>query len=210
MFRYAGVKISLLFYLLEDPYADSFRRRLGYTWEPQIAIPITKALALYPVGMSSRPFTHQDFSLTLKKKAAISVFMMLITLIPILWDKGPRTLRVFTVFAWSSFVITFLAFVFMIAMWAVADERFKKAGWEVRWGPLVRFFLLLLIFERVLGTRALNMLFFLLALDVVCGDDVAAHRRIELMERCFILVVLGAGSDGVDSGRRSPTTGNRP
>jgi len=108
---------------------------LGYTWEPQIAIPITKALALYPV-------------------AAVSVFTMLITLLPVMRDRGPRTLRVFAVFAWFSFVVALLAFVFMIAMWAIADERFRKAGWEVRWGPLpwMSFVATMLLFIVALNT----------------------------------------------------------
>lgn len=63
--------------------------------------------------------------------------MTLISFIPVLRNKTPRTLRVLTVLAWSSFAIAVIVFVFMIAMWSVADERFKAAGWKVHWGPLV-------------------------------------------------------------------------
>lgn len=37
--------------------------RLGYTWEPQIEIPVTKALAFYPVGvfLVSCNHLHEDF-----------------------------------------------------------------------------------------------------------------------------------------------------
>lgn len=70
-------------------------------------------------------------------EAAIAVFLTLIAFVPILRDRNLRTLRVFAVFAWFSLVSALLAFVFMIAMWSVAEERFKAAGWKVRWGPLV-------------------------------------------------------------------------
>jgi hypothetical protein len=39
-------------------------RRMGYTWEPEIALPITKALALYPVGESFAGFVNALFLLT--------------------------------------------------------------------------------------------------------------------------------------------------
>ncbi|KAF9446831.1 hypothetical protein P691DRAFT_707840 [Macrolepiota fuliginosa MF-IS2] len=112
-----GVRFGIWGWCLDADHVCSDVLGLGYTWEPEVSIPITKALAFYPI-------------------AAASVFMTLVALLPVLRDRTPRTLRVFAVFAWSSFVFTFLAFVFMIAMWSVADERFKNAGWKVRWGPL--------------------------------------------------------------------------
>ncbi|KXN84770.1 hypothetical protein AN958_12197 [Leucoagaricus sp. SymC.cos] len=112
-----GVRFGIWGWCREQRSMCSEKLGMGYTWEPEIAIPITKALALYPV-------------------AAISAFMTLIAFIPILRDRSPRTLRVFVIFVWTSFVLAGVVFVFMIAMWSVADERFKAAGWKVHWGPL--------------------------------------------------------------------------
>lgn len=112
-----GVRFGIWGWCLEQGSVCSDRLGMGYTWEPEVAIPITKALALYPV-------------------VAISSFITLIAFIPILKVKTQRTLRVLQVLSWSSFALAATVFVFMIAMWSVADERFKAAGWKVHWGPL--------------------------------------------------------------------------
>lgn len=70
-------------------------------------------------------------------EAAIVVFLALIAFIPILRNRNSRTLRIFAVFAWASLVSALVAFGFMIAMWSIVEEKFKAAGWKVRWGPLV-------------------------------------------------------------------------
>lgn len=71
-------------------------------------------------------------------EAAVLVFLALVTLILVLMrNKSLWALRLFVVFVWSSFVSALVAFVFMIAMWSVIEERFKADGWKVRWGPLV-------------------------------------------------------------------------
>ncbi|GLB40274.1 hypothetical protein LshimejAT787_0801450 [Lyophyllum shimeji] len=92
--------------------------QLGYTWEPQIPDPLTKALVFYPL-------------------TAISTFFALISLLPMVVTGHTRkTKRVFLVFVMSSFVASFLAFVFAIGMWNVARIRFHKAGYQAKFGPL--------------------------------------------------------------------------
>lgn len=49
------VRIALLWSLYYyDWIAGRLSTRLGYTWEPQIATPITSALILFPIGLYSR------------------------------------------------------------------------------------------------------------------------------------------------------------
>ncbi|KAJ3564006.1 hypothetical protein NP233_g8577 [Leucocoprinus birnbaumii] len=112
-----GVRFGIWGWCMDEGSVCSDRLGLGYTWEPEVSIPITKALALYPV-------------------AAIASLMTLFAFIPILRLKTLRNLRVLQVLAWSTFAVAGIVFVFMIAMWSVADERFKAAGWKVHWGPL--------------------------------------------------------------------------
>ncbi|KAF5359529.1 hypothetical protein D9756_003495 [Leucocoprinus leucothites] len=168
-----GVRFGIWGWCLEQGSVCSDRLGMGYTWEPEVAIPITKALALYPVvtPFSLTPLSHlsiapqpsfispsfitinptsftlfsADLPMSISFDAldvdasdafAISSFITLIAFIPILKVKTQRTLRVLQVLSWSSFALAATVFVFMIAMWSVADERFKAAGWKVHWGPL--------------------------------------------------------------------------
>lgn len=95
--------------------------KLGYTWEPEISIPITGALVLYPI-------------------ASILAFLLLLSLIPVLRARTEKLKadsdRVLRFFAVSSFTTSALAFVFMIAMFNIARKRFNEAGFPAQFGPL--------------------------------------------------------------------------
>jgi len=92
--------------------------QLGYTWEPQIPVPITNALVFYPI-------------------TAVLTFFSLVSLLPmVLTGQTQKTKRVFLVFVMSSFVASLLAFVFAMGMWNVARIRFHKAGFQAKFGPL--------------------------------------------------------------------------
>ncbi|KAF7771757.1 hypothetical protein Agabi119p4_6068 [Agaricus bisporus var. burnettii] len=113
-----GVRFGIWGWCLDEGSICSETLGLGYAWDPEVSIPITKALILYPLS-------------------AVLVFLALVTLILVLMrNKSLWALRLFVVFVWSSFVSALVAFVFMIAMWSVIEERFKADGWKVRWGPL--------------------------------------------------------------------------
>ncbi|KIM39896.1 hypothetical protein M413DRAFT_446815 [Hebeloma cylindrosporum] len=91
--------------------------RLGYTWEPQLAVPISSALVLYPIS-------------------AVFVFCTMITLLPVLYARSARSDKIFAISAWISFAVSFLAFLFMIGMWGVAKSRFEKQGFGASYGNL--------------------------------------------------------------------------
>ncbi|PPQ81016.1 hypothetical protein CVT25_014524 [Psilocybe cyanescens] len=91
--------------------------QLGYTWEPEIAIPITKAFVFYPI-------------------AAVFTFLTMISMLPVLWVRTERSDKVFQVFAWISFAFSSLAFLFTIGMWGVAKSKFEKRGFSATYGNL--------------------------------------------------------------------------
>jgi hypothetical protein len=114
-------------------------------------------------------------------EAAIVVLLALIAFIPVLRNRNARTLRVFAVFAWASLVSALVAFGFMIAMWSVIEERFKAAGWKVRWGPLVGVDETFPFFV-VVGLVLLTMIPRLAAMDILCFCSVTHHRGGEHLE----------------------------
>lgn len=91
--------------------------QLGYTWEPQVPIPITNALVLYPITASS-------------------ILLTMMSLIPITYARSARADRVFVILAWISFTSSTIAFLFMIGMWGIAKYRFEKRGFSASYGPL--------------------------------------------------------------------------
>ena len=62
----------------------------------------------------------------------------MISLIPVIYARNARADRIFVIFAWISFVLSTMAFTFMIAMWSIAKFRFEKRGFGASYGPLVR------------------------------------------------------------------------
>ncbi|PFH48778.1 hypothetical protein AMATHDRAFT_149160, partial [Amanita thiersii Skay4041] len=114
-----GTRFGLWGWCLDEDGACSDSLRLGYTWEPEVAVPITKALALYPA-------------------AALMTALALISLTPVLLyrTRTPKAERVFFYFVLVSFTLSLVAFVFMIAVWTIAKMRFEKAGFVAKYGPL--------------------------------------------------------------------------
>ncbi|KAF8150023.1 hypothetical protein B0H34DRAFT_666564 [Crassisporium funariophilum] len=112
-----GVRFGLWGWCLDEDKMCLSPLQLGYTWEPQIANPITKALAFYPLTV-------------------VLTSLTMISLVPVQCARSARSDRIFFVFAWISFASSFLAFCFMIGMWAVAKSRFEKRGFAANYGPL--------------------------------------------------------------------------
>ncbi|KAJ3489194.1 hypothetical protein NLJ89_g11552 [Agrocybe chaxingu] len=93
---------------------------LGYTWEPEIAIPITKALIFYPISV-------------------VFTFFTMASLMPVLCARNARSDKIFDIFAWMSFGTSALAFFFMIGMFDTARKRFERRGFDASFGNLVSF-----------------------------------------------------------------------
>jgi len=112
-----GVRFGLFGWCLDD---QSFCEGplLGWTWDPN-AIPwLTKSLVLYPI-------------------ATVFTFFAAVSIIPQFCYKGYRHFPspFFSIFIMLSFVAIFLAFIFTIALFVVARDRFHKQGFEATYGP---------------------------------------------------------------------------
>uniref|UniRef100_A0A8H7Y2Q9 Uncharacterized protein n=1 Tax=Psilocybe cubensis TaxID=181762 RepID=A0A8H7Y2Q9_PSICU len=90
---------------------------LGFTWQPEIDNPITKAFVFYPIS-------------------AIFTFLTMVSMMPVLCVRTERSDKVFRIFAWISFAFSSLAFLFMIGIWGVAKSRFEKRGFSATYGNL--------------------------------------------------------------------------
>jgi hypothetical protein len=145
--------------------------RLGYTWEPQLAVPISSALVFYPIstwkkyGIGSPYLSNTSFS-----RPVFTSFTM-ITLLPVLCARNTRSDKIFKTSAWISFAFSSLAFLFMIGMWGVAKSRFEKRGFSASYGNLV-------ISLGRLQTRGpcAHVAFLYQALDVPCCVAIVTPR----------------------------------
>lgn len=72
--------------------------------------------------------------------AAVLCFLTMISLVPVALQRTERTDKVFSLMAILSFLVSLIAFTFMITIWSIAKDRFQKAGFEARFGPLVSSF----------------------------------------------------------------------
>ncbi|KAF9563221.1 hypothetical protein CPC08DRAFT_686789 [Agrocybe pediades] len=126
-----GVKFGMWGWCLDD-YLVCSPLQLGYTWQPEIAIPITKALVLYPI-------------------AAVFSFLCVVSMVPILCVRASQpTDKIFKILSWTSFAWSFLSFLFMIGTFGTAKARFEKRGFgasygNLPWMSLVASLLLLLV-----------------------------------------------------------------
>ena len=111
--------------------------RLGYTWEPQLAVPISSALVLYPISTWAPFVDYEIWPPIISFLGAVFTFFTMITLLPVLFARSARSDKIFAIFAWTSFAVSFLAFLFMIGMWGVAKSRFEKRGFGASYGNLV-------------------------------------------------------------------------
>jgi len=96
------------------------KKSIGYSWDPQIIFWLTQALVLYPVS-------------------AALTFLSLLSLIPVLCshrrDRYYPT-PLFSILALLSYFASFFAFIFMIALFSTAMQRFKNDGFSASFGPL--------------------------------------------------------------------------
>jgi len=95
-------------------------KSIGYSWEPQLTFWLTQALVLYPVS-------------------AGLTFLTLLSLIPVLCshrhDRYYPT-PLFSILALLSYLASFFAFIFMIALFSTGMKRFKDDGFGASFGPL--------------------------------------------------------------------------
>ncbi|EDR10037.1 uncharacterized protein LACBIDRAFT_317946 [Laccaria bicolor S238N-H82] len=138
-----GVRFGIWGWCLDSDPICMNPMRLGYTWEPQIATPITSALILFPI-------------------ASVLCFLTILTLIPISSGRPVKNSgRVFMGFSLFTFFVAKLAFIFTIAMWAIAKTRFRRAGFKSHFGSLPwlsLFAMLLLLLAVILGAVFLKPL----------------------------------------------------
>jgi len=113
-----GVRFGIWGWCLNEDGTCLDPPQLGYTWEPQIPIPVTGSLVFYPI-------------------AAVLTFFALMSLLPMIYTgRTEKTKRIFLIFVFASFLASLLAFIFMMAMWNVARIRFHEAGFRAEFGPL--------------------------------------------------------------------------
>ncbi|CAA7269631.1 unnamed protein product [Cyclocybe aegerita] len=112
-----GVRFGMWGWCLDSDGTCSSPLQLGYTWEPEIAIPITKALVFYPISV-------------------IFTFFTMASLMPVLCARNARSDKIFDIFAWLSFGTSALAFFFMIGMFDTARKRFERRGFDASFGNL--------------------------------------------------------------------------
>lgn len=68
-------------------------------------------------------------------------FFGVVSLLPLLCGRklAVHQYGLFSVLALLSFLSSFIAFIFTIAVWGTAHTRFRQAGYDASFGPLVRF-----------------------------------------------------------------------
>lgn len=112
-----GVRFGLYGWCLDDgSYCEG--PLLGWTWDPN-AIPwLTKALVLYPIS-------------------TVFTFLAAVVIIPLFCYKGYRRFPspFFSILILLSFLTIFLAYLFTIALFVVARQRFIKQGFQTSFGP---------------------------------------------------------------------------
>ncbi|KAF8972215.1 hypothetical protein BDZ97DRAFT_1650125, partial [Flammula alnicola] len=111
-----GVSFGMWGWCLDDGTICS-PMQFGFTWPPEITIPITKAFVFYPI-------------------AIILTFFTLIAMIPIMCVRNAQNDKVFDFLAWISFASSALAFLFTIGIFGVAKSRFEKRGFSASYGNL--------------------------------------------------------------------------
>ena len=94
-------------------------KALGYSWDPQVIVWLTKMMVWYPI-------------------AAIFTLFALFSLLPTLFSKNARIFPspIFSLLSIMSAFFSLLAFIFMISLFAVARNRFRRDGYESEFGPM--------------------------------------------------------------------------
>ncbi|KAF8606621.1 pali-domain-containing protein [Ceratobasidium sp. AG-I] len=95
------------------------RRVLGYSWDPQVIVWLTKMMVWYPI-------------------AAFFAFFALVSLLPTLLSKNARIFPspIFSLLSLMAAFFSLLAFIFMIALFATARNRFRRDGYSSEFGPM--------------------------------------------------------------------------
>ncbi|PPQ66225.1 hypothetical protein CVT24_000337 [Panaeolus cyanescens] len=133
-----GVKFGIWGWCLDQYDLCSRPLKLGYTWEPEIPNPITKALVLYPISV-------------------VLVFLTLVSLLPVLCHRSQPSDKIFSILAWSSFSASLLAWLFTIGTFGVAKARNEKRGFTATYGNLTW---MALVAVLLLLAAALSPIFF--------------------------------------------------
>ncbi|KAF8910604.1 hypothetical protein CPB84DRAFT_1764109 [Gymnopilus junonius] len=111
-----GVTFGMWGWCLDDGSLCS-SSQLGFTWQPEVSIPITKALVFYPITV-------------------VFTFFTLASLIPVLCVRTAQSDKIFVISAWISFAFSVLSFLLMIGIWGVAKSRFEERGFSTSYGNL--------------------------------------------------------------------------
>ncbi|TFK74171.1 hypothetical protein BDN72DRAFT_722782, partial [Pluteus cervinus] len=112
-----GVRFGMWGWCLDSDGVCQHPIKLGYTWEPEISSPITKAHVFFPI-------------------AAFSTLCALLSLVPVLVKRTSKTERIFSYLCLFSFLMSAIPTLFALSIWSVAKDRFLAAGFEAHFGPL--------------------------------------------------------------------------
>ncbi|KAF5327305.1 hypothetical protein D9619_004486 [Psilocybe cf. subviscida] len=112
----SGVKFGMWGWCLDDGTVCS-ASSFGYTWQPEISVPITKALVFYPISV-------------------VFSFFTIVAILPVLFSRSAQGDRVFLFLSWMTFALSSIAFFFMIGVYGVAKSRFEKRGFSANYGNL--------------------------------------------------------------------------
>ncbi|CAE6515967.1 unnamed protein product [Rhizoctonia solani] len=112
-----GLRLGGWGWCIEGGYCTS--KALGYEWNPQVIVWLTKMMVWYPIA---------DFF----------IFFSLLSLLPTIISKNARIYPspIFSLLSVVAAFFSLLAFIFMISLFAVARNRFHRDGYESEFGPM--------------------------------------------------------------------------
>ncbi|QRV89732.1 SUR7/Pali family protein [Ceratobasidium sp. AG-Ba] len=112
-----GLRLGGWGWCIKDGYCTN--KALGYSWDPQVIVWLTKMIVWYPI-------------------AAIFTLFALLSLLPTIFSKNARIFPspIFSLLSLMAAFFSLLAFVFMIALFAVARNRFRRDGYSSNFGPM--------------------------------------------------------------------------
>ncbi|KZS92677.1 hypothetical protein SISNIDRAFT_455270 [Sistotremastrum niveocremeum HHB9708] len=118
-----GVKFGGWGWCLDNQGPCSGSAHVGYSWDPDIIVWLTKVMIFYPIGL------------------------------PKMFPSP-----IYSILALISFITTFVAYIFTIALFVTAQHRFKRDGFHATYGPLFWMALVAMI------------ILFLMTLNSGCGS----------------------------------------
>ncbi|KZT41805.1 hypothetical protein SISSUDRAFT_1042324 [Sistotremastrum suecicum HHB10207 ss-3] len=131
-----GVKFGGWGWCLDNQGPCSGSAHVGYSWDPDIIVWLTKVMIFYPIATA---FT----------------FLAAASLLPLLCTGRPKMFPspIYSILALISFITTFVAYIFTIALFVTAQHRFKRDGFHATYGPL---FWMALVATIILFLMTLN------------------------------------------------------